>query len=250
MSIQPTDVKTIAPLRNVALMMGLVERLRTRTPGLPGIGVLHGFSGYGKSLATTYTANKLRGKAAYVEVRSSWTRKTLMEALLVELGEPTRSATVATMVDKAAEALMRERKVLFVDEADHVADRGMLELVRDLHDIAGTPIVLIGEEGLPRKIERFERVHNRVLAFEPALPCDRADARHLAKLYCGGIDVADELLDHLVAALGGCTRRVATNLDLIRETAMVQGWSCVDRAAWGDRPLNTGKAVIRPRGAQ
>jgi len=51
---------SVAPLRNVAALMELLERVMNRTPGLPGMATFHGFSGYGKSFAAMYAANKYR----------------------------------------------------------------------------------------------------------------------------------------------------------------------------------------------
>ncbi|NJL07969.1 MAG: ATP-binding protein, partial [Methylacidiphilales bacterium] len=92
MSIAAGGVKGQVPLKNVANFMTLVVRLQDRDPHLPGFGVCHGPSGYGKTYASIYAQNKTR--AVRVEVGDTWTRKTLLKALLFELGEPPRG-TVA-----------------------------------------------------------------------------------------------------------------------------------------------------------
>lgn len=247
MSAFTHDVKTVAPLKNVALMMGLVQRLQERKRDLPGIGCFNGFSGYGKSVATAYAANKLRMKAVYLEARSAWTKKKFLDALALELGlgAGAKSKPIYDLVDLCAEAMGDRQVVLFVDEADHVVDRGYVEIIRDLYGIANTPIVLIGEERLPAKLERYERVHNRMLKPVPAQPCDLEDGRHLVKLYCDQVEIADDLLDGLIAAVKGCTRRVASNLDDVQEEALRLNWSRVDLKTWGDRGWNTGAVTIR-----
>ena len=65
---------SIAPLKNVATLMMMIEALRTRAVGLPGIGVFSGDSGYGKSVAAQYAMNKT--SAIYIEVRHYWAKKT------------------------------------------------------------------------------------------------------------------------------------------------------------------------------
>lgn len=247
---EPTRaVNTVAPLTNVALMQELVGRLRHRKPDLPGIGCFYGFSGDGKTVATIYAVNKLDQEAAYLEVRSTWTRKKFVEALLQELAPGTRFGSKPTydLIEIAAEKLMVGRIILFVDEADFVVDRGYAEVIRDIYEIAKTPIILIGEEQLPVKLERYERLHNRMARPVASEACSLADARHLAALYADKIAVADNLLDHLVKQVKGCTRRVAANLDDIQEEALRQGWDSVDRKAWGDRAFNTGDVTTRRR---
>ena len=88
---------SIAPLKNVAALMTLIETLRNRAIGLPGFGVFSGYSGFGKSVASQYAMN--RTGAIYVEVREYWTKKRLCEALLNELGEIRPRGTVARMMD-------------------------------------------------------------------------------------------------------------------------------------------------------
>ena len=139
------------------------------------------------------------------------------------------------------------RMVLFVDEADFVVDRGYAEVIRDIYELAKTPIVLIGEEDLPVKLERYERLHNRMARPAPAQPCSIDDARHLTRLYCDQVKVADDLLAHLVDEVNGCTRRVAANLDDIQEEALKNGWEDVNRKLWGDRKFNTGSVTTRRR---
>lgn len=50
---------------------------------------------------------------------------------------------------------------LFVDEADrlHVS---CLEALRDIHDETGSPIILIGEMGLPTKVNARSRINDRI----------------------------------------------------------------------------------------
>ena len=52
---------SIAPLRNVAALISLVERVQDRSMGLPGMAVFYGPSGWGKTTATSCSAksNKL-----------------------------------------------------------------------------------------------------------------------------------------------------------------------------------------------
>ena len=48
------SVNTIVPLTNVGLLAQAVESAANRPPELPGLVVMYGPSGYGKSLAAAY----------------------------------------------------------------------------------------------------------------------------------------------------------------------------------------------------
>lgn len=240
----PSLTGTTAILTNVTLFSELVNKVMTRKPHLPGIGVFHGFSGYGKTFAATFAAHKTR--AFYLEVGESWTKAKFVRQLLVELGADPRG-TVADMVERAIQALaMTPGRPLIIDEADWIVKRGYIETVRELHDKSGTPVVIIGEELLPARIAAVsERTHNRVLDWVPAQPADVADAEALADLYCPGLAIAPDLLERIVAKSGGRVRRICVNLNKVQEFAEVEGMDAVSLAQWGERPLFAGQAPAR-----
>lgn len=241
-----------APLQNVGLCLSALEKAAKRPGHLPGMVVLYGPSGYGKSTAAAYVATRL--DAYYVEARSSWTKKAMLEAILTSMDirkgrtvQPAR--TLAGMVDQAAEQLARSGRPLIIDEMDHVVERGSVELVRDLYEASRAAILLIGEEALPGKLEQWERFHGRILDWVAAQPADFDDARALRAMYCDRVQVADDLLTDVVAAAEGSVRRICVNLERIQEQGQLDGVDVMDRSAWSGRPLFAGKAPRR-RGAR
>ena len=232
------QIVTIAPLTNVGLCMSAVERAMRRTLGLPGIVEFHGPSGYGKSTAAVHVCTRLR--AYYVAVQSNWTRKAFILNVLREM-EIMPAKSLPDMVAQVSEQLSLSSRPLIIDEADLLLAReGGANLIKDLYESSMSTIMLIGEELLPNKIQRWERLHGRVLEWVPAQPVSLADARLLARIYAPGVQVADDLLAYLVDKAVGSVRRVIVNLDSVRDEAQKVGWETVDRAAWGDRPIYTG----------
>lgn len=233
-----------APLHNVAAMSVLVERLRHRAAHLPGLGVFHGFSGYGKTYAAIHAQNRTGGPR--VEVGDSWTKKTLLRAILKECGvnEPR-----GTIPDLAEQVIMRISEPghppLFIDEADKLIDKGMMELVREIHEGSQCPIILIGEELLPQKLERIERAHNRVLEFVTAQPCDLADTQKLAAALAPKYQFSDELLRRVLSESEGRARRIVTNIDRLVEWARTSGTTIIDESY--DGQLYTGRSPVRGR---
>ncbi|ADZ72428.1 AAA family ATPase [Polymorphum gilvum] len=239
---------SIAPLKNVAALMTLIEALRTRAVGLPGIGVFSGDSGYGKSVAAQYAINKTG--AVYVEVRHYWRQKRFCEALLQELGQPRPRGTVAALMDDIIYRLGdAPHRPLIIDEADKLVDGGMIEFVRDIHETTQVPVILIGEELLPRKLEAHERVHNRVLDFQLAQPCDSEDTTVLARFLCPGVEIAPDLLEDVRRQTAGKARRIATTLHEIGQFARNSGLTAVERGSYGGR-IFTGETPIRRAGGR
>lgn len=228
MSKENTDVNTvptIAPLRNVALLSELVERVMNRSARLPGMATFSAPSGYGKSTAAMYAANKYR--AYHVQVKSVWTRKKLCASLLREMGITNPSSTVADMVDQIGEQLSLSRRPLLVDEADFLVKNGMIEVIRDIYESSHATIILIGEENLPSALKRWERVDGRMLDKVAAEPASLSDTKHLAKLYCTGVSVDDALLAAAHRKASGSVRRVCVNLDKVRERAKTNGLTTI-----------------------
>lgn len=240
MSHQQTQNGPVA-LKNVAQFLTLTMRLVDRAPHLPGLGVCHGASGYGKSWSSIYAQNKTG--AIRVEVGDSWTRRTLLRNILREFGQTVKERwPISDLVDLVVAALGEDpRRPLFIDEGDKLVDKGMIEIVRELQEASGAPIILIGEEKLPSKLLAHERVHNRVLDWFPAQPCDLDDTRHLAKAFAPKLDIKDDLLDAIRAASGGRARRIVVNIAHAAELASNKGVKTLDSKLWGNTAFFTGE---------
>lgn len=241
MSQQSSAVHGPVAIKNVASFMTMTVRLIDRAPHLPGLGVCHGPSGFGKTYASIYAQNKTR--AIRVEVGDSWTRRTLLRNILREFGETVKvKAPLADLADQAVSALGENpRRPLIIDEADKLVDKGMIEIVRELQESSGAPIIMIGEERLPAKLLTVERVHNRVLDWFPAQPCDVDDARELARAFLPKVTIKDDLLEAIRASSGGRARRIVVNLDRVAELARNKGLTTVDMKAWGGDHFFTGE---------
>lgn len=233
----------IAPLRNVVLARSMMEQLRERSANLPGIGVLYGTAGLGKSNACASVAAATR--AVYIETRSYFTKKTFLLQILADMGiKPER--TTAEMVDQICSELMLSRRPLILDEGDYLVARNLIELVRDIYEGSGAAILLVGEERFPANLRRAsERFYDRVLKWQPAELADATDAAKLAKLYSPDLPIADDLLTRILDASRGVARKIAVNIELVRQEGKKAGAKAMDLKAWGSRPFYTGEAPGR-----
>ncbi|WP_010324351.1 AAA family ATPase [Marinobacterium stanieri] len=235
-------VNGVADTANLGLCDIALERALDRTGSLPGMVCMFGPSGFGKSVAATHVA--CRRRAYYVQAKSVWTKKHTLTAILHEMGmQPAK--TIPEMLDQAAAELAVSGRPLIVDEMDHLVEKNLVELIRDLYETSQAAILLIGEEQLPNKLKKWERFHGRILSWVPAQPVTLDDARKLSPLYAPDMELADDLLQHLVDIAAGSVRRVAVNLELIHDTAGQAGVDYFDRQSWGRRELYTGEAPKR-----
>jgi len=234
---------TTAPLQNVALCTRLLEQAMNRPGHLPGIVAFSGYSGLGKSISAAYAANKHR--AHYVECKSTWTRKFLLQAILKEMGVSPAN-TIPEMVDQICEELVLSSRPLIVDEMDYLVDKKAVNVIMDIFEGSNAAILLIGEETLPTKLRKWERFHNRVLTWELAQPANLDDTKHLANLYCKEVTIADDLLQRIQEASRGTVRRICVNLHRVQQVALSElGQDSITKAEWGKRELYTGEAPAR-----
>lgn len=234
----------VAALSNVGLAATSMERLINAPSHLPRIGVFYGRAGLGKTSAACYLMNRFN--AYRIECKSVWTKRTIFLEILKLMGIPAK-ATMPEMLDQVCTQLQLSRRPLIVDEVDHVVKKQAIEVIRDIYDGSQCALMLIGEENLPTQLERWERVHRRVLDWTPAQPLDLDDAEVLADFYSQRVTVAHDLLAHIHSVSDGSAGRICVNLELVQEEALRQGLDSIDLAAWGNHPLYMGAAPARDR---
>jgi DNA transposition AAA+ family ATPase len=233
---------TVAPITNVALAMEALERSIQRNPHLPGLVGFYGPSGFGKSFSAAYAANSFR--AYYITCKSTSTKKSVLKSILLEMGVPA-IGHIDDLREQVEEQLVLSQRPLIIDEADYLIDKNLIPLVRDIFDATEAAIMLIGEEKMPAKLKKIERMHGRFLVWEPAQPATFEDARHLAGVYCRGVEVDDELLQEVHRLSQGSVRRISVNLDLIRSISQRDGATGMSLKTWGKRGFFTGDAPAR-----
>ena len=230
--------RSVAPLKNVTAMVTLVETLKARSPGLPGLGVGSGPSGYGKTIASQYCQNQYT--ATYIECRHHWTAKGFCEALLIELGVSRPKGTISRMMTEICNRIGDDPdRPLIIDEADKLVDKHNIELVRDIYETTQAPVILVGEEQLPQKLEEYERVHNRVLDWVLFQPCDLDDTRALGRLLAPKVEIADDLIELIRKKTEGRARRIAVTLNELANRAKVNGHLVLDARTYEGRIFNS-----------
>lgn len=231
------DDKFIVPLRNVMSLLTLAQRLTDRDPRLPGMAVFYGYSGFGKTMALAHAI--VNYTSVHVEVGSTWTRQDFCEAVLEELLIPAPKR-LSQMVELIGKELGDTGKVLFIDEADYLIERNLMNIVRDIHDIAlakgakgrGANIIMVGEENLPVKFSRVERFHGRIFDSIPAAQAALEDVEMLVPRYAPDIEIHSGLKQYLLTESRFSIRRVCSNLAKVLECAKWSGVSDVTQDHW------------------
>lgn len=229
----------IVLVNNVARLAEAGEALIRRAQGMPGMGLVHGETGYGKTTAVTWYVNRCHG--VYVRAWATWTPAAMLAAILRELGRGARGSCTQMMSD-AIEALALSGRPLFVDEADYLIDnKRMCESLRDLHDMATVPVVLIGMGGIDQRLAHHKQLTGRVMQDVRFQPLDDEDAQRLAAELCE-VRVQPDLVAALTRQAAGSARLVVVGLARVEQWAKSRGMSSVGAADWGKRAFFTGEA--------
>lgn len=233
---QDAGLHNVAPLANVVRLSTLIERIANRAPGLPNMGCFYGPAGLGKTFAGIFMAN--RYSACHVQALPFGGTKKLFQMIVTELGQrPAR--TVADLFDQAVAQLARRGCPMIIDEADQILTDRTIEAVRHLADMSGATVILMGEELLPQKLRRWERVNGRMLSWVAAEEATADDLTHLSRIYAGGITLDPSLKEEILKVSGGSIRHVSTNLAKVAEFARSRGRDRVSLADWTGQTWNS-----------
>lgn len=237
---------TVAPLRNVMLLNALIQRVQDREEDMPGLACFYGPSGYGKTKSATWNAQHYG--CYWVEMKATWSRKKLMAAILKNMGLP-EGGTVSDMCDRACEQLLQSERPLLIDEADLMMSNSFMGLLHDLNKGTGqqATIILIGEEEMPQKLRKWERIHNRMLDWVPAQPADLREVGLLANLRFPHLKICEEVQQEILERSHARARRIVVNLRKLSEFALERGIDEITSEHLPDIEFYTGEAPS-PRG--
>jgi len=214
------EVKTVAALANVTLAHAAIIKAMEASRHLPRMLCFYGRAGFGKTSAASYLRAKHR--AYYVECKSTWTRKKLLEDILKDMGiEPEK--TIYDMCDQVCKQLATSGRPLIIDQVDFLVEKKAIEIVRDIYDGSKGVVMIIGEEFLPGKLKRWECFHSRILEWTRAKPADMDDAMTLAEFYCRKLPADVEAVEYIHSRAGGSLRRICVNLENSQDKALSLG---------------------------
>lgn len=199
----------IVPVSNIARLSHASDALLNREPSLPGMGLIYGDTGLGKSTAVTWLTNRNNG--VHIRAYATSTPSSLLRTIAHELDLEPRRSNVET-VEAIVRALAESGRPLFVDEADYLVNQQRtVETLRDIHDMATVPVVLIGMAGIQRKLRSRPQLVGRIAQWVEFQPITLDDLRLMARELCE-VGIADDLLAHLHDKTQGSIRQATVGM--------------------------------------
>jgi hypothetical protein len=209
--------------KNVARFREALSILEDTDKGQPGLGVVWGRAGRGKTICAREYA--VRTGAVYLRVLQDWTPRAMLAALCAQLNgsEP---HTVDRAKKTAVDSLEKTRRTILVDEADRL-DINLIEHLRDIHDLVGVPVVLVGEENLFSNINARRRIWSRVMQTVEFGPITCEDIL-LFGLEAAGLRLDPEAAEKVGAKSSGDFRLVWSHVHALEQMARAAGSQKVD----------------------
>lgn len=169
---------------NVVAFTAAMTRLATRNDGVPGMALVYGAPGLGKTQATTYwVANN--ENVVYIRAKALMSPRWMLEELATELGGDAKYRSIS-LFRQCADSLRDHRRMILVDEIDYlIPDPRLLNTLRDFHEETGAPIVLIGMTGVDKGLSvRYKPLTDRLSEVVPFKEFSLSDVKLIADQLC------------------------------------------------------------------
>lgn len=204
----------------------IVERRGAREAGLV---LIQGKYGIGKSELTERWASE--NGHAFIRSKRVWTARSMLEDVATELGLSIRGSA-KDVENRITQHLAQSMQALIFDEADYLADMksaAKLETIRDISDVTGTMVFLVGMENFPAIVQRYEHIASRVARIVQLHPLDLADVQAVCKAKAE-IAITPALVEQIHRDSRGRMRHVLNAIANLEVWAQANSWASVDVA--------------------
>lgn len=177
--------------------------------------------GYGKSETLRWYATH-QGNAIYLRAKAGWRPHWFLRELLDELGIAAERTT-EQMFRQALRALMTRPCPLIIDEIEHcLSDHKLMESIRDISDLALSPVVMVGMQDAETKIKRFPQIGSRLACIVEFQPTSMSDLKTAACVLLEGVTLSQDLLDRIQKETAGRMRLVMNALATCEHAAKLK----------------------------
>lgn len=236
--------------KNLVKFCSAYEELAHRGERIPGIALVYGPSGQGKSTAAEYCYGQIRAQqlGIFVEASPAWSANesgcnAMVRTLLRLLGaDPKRSS--GDSLEHLVSILRQHSCPVFLDEADRIVQGRCKGLVADtlryIQDQSRCPFIFIGMQDFKSHVQGMEVYAGRVRQITEFGLTDLDDALMLASEVVNRCRIHPDLVTQLYDFSRGSIRRIYVGLDTIETVAINEDWQIVTPDLWADRPFGLG----------
>ena len=146
--------------KNVKRLVALLDEVQKLPPNIPKLALVYGEHGLGKTHSVIWWAT--RNDAIYVRANNEMTQNGLLKVIVEELDEKP-FFFMQENYNLILKHLKLEPKIIIVDEVDYLLNyNNPIEILRDIQDKTGIPIVLVGMGMVDKKVARLKHFEDRI----------------------------------------------------------------------------------------
>ncbi len=225
---------------NALVVLDTIDRQINRCGGVEGLTVVFGEPGAGKSASTLYAANRADG--VFLRAKTTWCNvNAMLRDFCREFGIDAPFSHSA-LLDKVIAYTRENARAIFIDEADYIlaGSRRQVALrtdtLRDIYDMTGVPLILIGMEGFAKGLHENARFARRITQWIELKALNLRDVEKIVKARCE-VALDEEMMRYVHEEVQGNTGRLINAIALIEEFARANGLECIEGKTWGERKL-------------
>lgn len=152
--------KVFARTHNVKNFINMMNNLQNRAEGVPGMGLVYGEPGLGKTQALLWWATQ--NDAIFIRASNQMSSRWLMQELIEELGEVPYYYS-SDLFKQCIRQLKDKPRVIIVDEIDYLTgNESAIETLRDIYDKTNVSIIMAGMGMADKKLMRYRHLYDRI----------------------------------------------------------------------------------------
>ena len=152
--------KVFVKTNNVKRFITMMNNLQNRAEGVPGMALVYGEPGLGKTQTINWWAFK--NNAILVRCTQLMSARWLLSEILEEMGE-IYGYIISNCFKLVVRNLLVNPQIIIIDEVDYLTvDSRAVETLRDIHDKTNVPIVLVGMINAKSRLKKFNHLYDRL----------------------------------------------------------------------------------------
>lgn len=216
--------KIFVKTNNVKRFISMINNLQHRAEGVPGMGLVYGEPGLGK----THTVNwwTVKNDAILVRCTQLMTAKWLLNEILDVMGE-INYYKVSDCFNLIVRNLIANPQVIIIDEVDYLTiESRAIETLRDIHDKTNVPIILVGMVNAKSRLKKFKHLYDRLSEIVEFKPFSKQDIKIIVK-ELSEIEMTDCAIRYIYTHLNRF-RQIVKLIDKAENLARANGLNSID----------------------
>lgn len=217
--------KVFVKTNNVKQFITMMNNLQNRAEGVPGMGLVYGEPGLGKTQAIKWWAFK--NDAILIRCNQMMSARWLLKEILDYMSE-IKPYSISDSFDEVIRNLILTPRVLIVDEIDYLTmDKNKsIEILRDIHDKTNVPVVLVGMTNAHSRLKKFSHLYDRLSEIVKFERFSKADIKTIVKEF-SEIELTDCAIKYIYSNLNRF-RQIVKVINKVETIAKANGLSSID----------------------